>query len=133
MRIGIDVGGTNTDAVLMAGAEVKVSTTAEATVGVRNALHALLAAAACPPGDIDAVMIGTTHFLNAVMERRRLAPVIALRISLPAAAQVAPFADWPEDLRALAEGASHLVHDGHEVDSRPIASLDEAAIRGIAA
>ena len=122
MRIGIDVGGTNTDAVLMAGTRVvhalKVSTTAGATTGVRRALWALLAETAVAGGDIEAVMIGTTHFLNAVMERARLAPVAALRISLPAAAQVKPFADWPPDLRGIVEGASYMVRGGHEVDGR---------------
>ena len=136
MRIGIDVGGTNTDAVLMAGAEVvhavKVSTTAEATAGVRHALETLLAESGVATGEIEAVMIGTTHFLNAVMERARLAPVAALRISLPAAAQVKPFADWPTDLRQIVEGASHMARGGHEVDGRPIVPLDHDAIRAAA-
>jgi N-methylhydantoinase A/oxoprolinase/acetone carboxylase beta subunit len=46
MRIGIDVGGTNTDAVLMDGrrvlAKVKALTTADVTGGISSALGALL-------------------------------------------------------------------------------------------
>ncbi|MDT7703849.1 MAG: hypothetical protein QOJ30_6174, partial [Pseudonocardiales bacterium] len=47
MRIGIDVGGTNTDAVLMDGdrvlAEVKSPTSADVTTGILDGLRSLLA------------------------------------------------------------------------------------------
>src|SRR5207244_3493102 len=88
-RIGIDVGGTNTDAVLLEDARVvhavKTPTTADVTSGVAEALRRLLQSAAqprtaprAPSGDrfaIDAVMIGTTHFTNAVVQRRDLTRV----------------------------------------------------------
>ncbi|QRG04569.1 hypothetical protein EZH22_15375 [Xanthobacter dioxanivorans] len=88
-RIGIDVGGTNTDAVLLEGGKVlaalKRPTTVDVADGVRQALVDLVAAAAGRPalGRIEAVMIGTTHFTNAVVERRHLDRVAALRIGLP--------------------------------------------------
>jgi N-methylhydantoinase A/oxoprolinase/acetone carboxylase beta subunit len=132
MRIGIDVGGTNTDAVLIEGASVlgtaKTTTTADITSGITAALNLLLANGGIAPTRVDAVMIGTTHFTNAVIERRGLTKVAAIRVSLPAAAQVKPFADWPKDLRALVEGDSFMVRGGHEVDGRPIAPLDRAAL-----
>ena len=133
MQVGIDVGGTNTDAVLVEHGrvlhEVKTATTADVTSGVRRSLELLLERSGVDREAVDAAMIGTTHFLNAVMERRRLRPIAALRISLPAAAQVRPYADWPADLRALVEDATFMVRGGHEVDGRPIVPLDEAAIR----
>ena len=46
------------------------------------------------------VMIGTTHFTNAVVQRRDLAPTAAVRLGLPATASLPPMVDWPEDLRA---------------------------------
>ena len=52
-------------------------------------------------GAIDGVVIGTTHFVNAVVQRRDLARVAAVRIGLPAGASLPPFCDWPEDLAAL--------------------------------
>ncbi|MEA2788442.1 MAG: hypothetical protein QOG73_848, partial [Acetobacteraceae bacterium] len=83
-RIGIDVGGTNTDAVLIDDnrvlAAVKTTTTADVLNGVRSALQQLLAQTAEGPGGISAVVIGTTHFTNAVIERRGLQRVGALRI-----------------------------------------------------
>src|SRR5437016_6563493 len=86
-RIGIDVGGTNTDAVLLDGervvAAVKTPTTADVTGGVTRALADLLAAAPAA-ARVDAVMIGTTHFTNAVVQRRGLTRIAALRIGLPA-------------------------------------------------
>ena len=51
-RIGIDVGGTNTDAVLLEDARVvhavKTPTTADVTSGVTDALRRLLDATAAP-------------------------------------------------------------------------------------
>ena len=133
-RIGIDVGGTNTDAVLIDGnrvvASVKTTTTADVLSGVRSALAALLAHG--DPGKIGAVVIGTTHFTNAVIERRSLQRVGALRIGLPASASLPPFIDWPEDLAAIVRGQVHMVAGGHEYDGRPIVPLDLTAIRDAA-
>ncbi|MCC6674033.1 MAG: hypothetical protein IT339_02470, partial [Thermomicrobiales bacterium] len=77
-RIGIDVGGTNTDAVLMRGTEVvakiKTPTTDDVTSGITTALNHVLGVSQTPTSDIAGVMIGTTHFTNAVVERKRLQP-----------------------------------------------------------
>jgi len=78
------------------------------------------------------VVIGTTHFTNAVIERRGLQRVGALRIGLPASASLPPFIDWPEDLAALVRGEAHMVAGGHEYDGRPIVPLDASAIRDAA-
>jgi N-methylhydantoinase A/oxoprolinase/acetone carboxylase beta subunit len=135
-RIGIDVGGTNTDAVLIDGSRVlgavKTPTTADVLGGVRTALNKLLAQTAADPGDIVAVVIGTTHFTNAVIERRALQRVGALRIGLPASASLPPFIDWPDDLASIVRGQVHMVAGGHEYDGRPIVPLDLGAIRDAA-
>lgn len=135
-RIGIDVGGTNTDAVLIEGsrvlAAVKTNTTADVLSGVRTALAQLLAQAGGGAQGIAAVVIGTTHFTNAVIERRQLQRVGALRIGLPASASLPPFIDWPEDLAALVRSDIAMVEGGHEYDGRPIVPLDRTAIRAAA-
>ena len=78
MRIGIDVGGTNTDAVLMDGTTVvtstKTPTTQNVSEGITKALQTIIEDANLDVSQIDGVMIGTTHFTNAVVERRRLTP-----------------------------------------------------------
>jgi N-methylhydantoinase A/oxoprolinase/acetone carboxylase beta subunit len=129
-RIGIDVGGTNTDAVLLEDDRVlhalKTPTTADVMSGVKAALAGV--APAIGPQGVQAVMIGTTHFVNAVVQRRGLAPIGALRIGLPAAASLPPFCDWPADLAALVRGQLHQVEGGHDYDGRPIMPLDERAV-----
>jgi len=131
-RIGIDVGGTNTDAVLIDNGEVlravKAPTSEDVTGGIIAALSALRAAPA-GQGDIDSVMIGTTHFVNAIVQRRSLSPVGALRIGDPVSGSLMPFCDWPGDLAQIARGGVWSVGGGHEYDGRPILPLDEDAVR----
>ena len=137
IRIGIDVGGTNTDAVVMRDdvvlAGVKASTTADVMSGVVAALRAVLAESGLAPAAIDVVMIGTTHFTNAVVQRRDLAPTAAVRLGLPATASLPPMVDWPEDLREAIGNHAYLAHGGHEFDGRILSPLDEGELRGIAA
>jgi len=136
MRIGIDVGGTNTDAVLMDGnavlAEVKTATTGDVTSGVAAAISGLAAARSFEPGQVRAVMIGTTHFTNAIVEARRLAPTAAIRLALPATRALPPMVDWPERLVEALGGHVYLCHGGHEFDGRAIAPLDEGELRRVA-
>ena len=80
------------------------------------------------PGQIAAVMIGTTHFTNAFVERRRLSPVGVLRIALPAARGVPPLTDWPADLVAAIGRNVHCVRGGYHYDGRLNAPLDEQAV-----
>ncbi len=131
--IGIDVGGTNTDAVLIEGrkveASVKTTTTEDVTTGIVRALSALVAKSPGLLGSVRAVMIGTTHFTNAVIERRRLSRVAAVRIGLPASSSLPPFVDWPEDLRELVRAEVFAIEGGHEYDGRPIVPFDERGMR----
>ncbi len=137
IRIGIDVGGTNTDAVVMDGdtvlAGVKAPTTADVMTGVVNALKMVLTASGMAPSAVDVVMIGTTHFTNAVVQRRDLAQTAAVRLGLPATASLPPMVDWPEDLRATIGNHYWLAHGGNEFDGRVISPLDEDELLGIAA
>ncbi len=137
MHIGIDVGGTNTDAVLVEGrqvlAECKRTTTADVTSGIVDAVGGLRAACAFDPASVQAVMIGTTHFVNAVVEGRGLARTAAVRLGLPATRALPPFVDWPERLRRVIGGHGYLCHGGHEYDGRLISPLDVDELRGVAA
>src|ERR1700719_3774223 len=112
-RIGVDVGGTNTDAVLLEDGRVvhavKTPTTADVTGGIIAALGLLTRHPEVGRGRIDGVVIGTTHFVNAVVQRRHLSPVAAIRIGLPASASLPPFCDWPADLANLVRGDGVLV------------------------
>ncbi|CAA9583690.1 MAG: Hydantoinase/oxoprolinase family protein [uncultured Thermomicrobiales bacterium] len=133
LRIGIDVGGTNTDAVLMDDARVvakiKTPTTEDVTSGITAALRHVLETSGTATGDVAGVMIGTTHFTNAVVERRRLQPTAAVRLGLPATAALPPMVDWPADLAAVLGDHHHLCHGGHEFDGREISPFDEGEVR----
>tara|TARA_R110000824_G_scaffold45409_20_gene131376 strand:- start:6130 stop:7692 length:1563 start_codon:yes stop_codon:yes gene_type:complete len=135
-RIGIDVGGTNTDAVILVGTEVlastKVPTTKDIQSGVAKAAAAVMEEAGLSVEHIQEVMIGTTQFTNAFIERKKLTPICSIRIALPATTSVRPFTDWPEDLAAMIGQHSFLVGGGHEFDGRKIAELDEGEVARIA-
>jgi N-methylhydantoinase A/oxoprolinase/acetone carboxylase beta subunit len=135
-RIGIDVGGTNTDAVLIEDgrvrAAVKAPTTLDVTGGILGALRRLAGTGAIGTAPVDAVMIGTTHFINAVVQRRWLSNVGAIRIGLPASASLPPFCDWPPDLAAGVAGAVEMVEGGHDYDGRIFMPLDRAAVQDAA-
>ncbi len=137
LRIGIDVGGTNTDAVLMDDlvviAKIKTPTTEDVTSGITTALRHVLDVSGTPTSAIAGVMIGTTHFTNAVVERRRLQPTAAVRLGLPATAALPPMVDWPEDLRAVLGGQYYLCHGGYEFDGREISKFDPEEIKAAAA
>jgi N-methylhydantoinase A/oxoprolinase/acetone carboxylase beta subunit len=136
MRIGIDVGGTNTDAVLMDEMRVvawhKTVTTADVSSGIIDALEQVLASGKCRPEDVGAVMIGTTHFTNAVVERKRLLKVAAVRIALPATQALPPMIDWPHDLKETLGNHAFFVRGGFEFNGRQISALDEDEIRRLA-
>lgn len=136
MRIGIDVGGTNTDAVLMDGRHVagwaKSPTTRDVSSGITDVLKKLLASTKVAPDAINAVMLGTTHFTNAVVERRSLSRTAVVRVGLPATGALRPFVDWPQDLIHAIGGVSYLVHGGYEFDGRLIAPLNEQEVRDVA-
>ncbi len=135
MHIGIDVGGTHTDAVVVDGrrvlADVKTPTTADVTGGIRAALRELTEG--LDTARVTAVMIGTTHFTNAVVERRRLVPTACVRLAAPATTALPPMVDWPDDLRDALGGHWYIAQGGHEVDGRTIAPLDRDELKRIAA
>src|SRR5271170_477885 len=132
-RIGIDVGGTNTDAVLLENGRVvhgvKTPTTQDVTGGIVAALDLLGRHPEVARGAIDGVVIGTTHFVNAVVQRRGLSRIAAIRIGLPTGASLPPFCDWPADLAALVRGAVFMLEGGHDYDGRPIMPFDETGMR----
>ncbi|MGI8857306.1 MAG: hydantoinase/oxoprolinase N-terminal domain-containing protein [Thermomicrobiales bacterium] len=137
LRIGVDVGGTNTDAVALDGrrllAAAKRPTTADVTEGIVAALSAVIAEADVPRAAIGRVMIGTTHFTNAVVQRRDLLRTAVIRLGAPATLLLQPFVDWPEDVAAAVSGQGMIVPGGFEFDGREISAFDDASIRDAAA
>ena len=132
MRIGIDVGGTHTDAVLIDGEELltstKALTSADVTTGILDALATVIDDSGIDQNSVDAVMLGTTQFTNAVVERRELAEVAAIRIGLPSGDGLPPMLGWPDDIAAALGRHVYQIHGGYLYDGQPVAPLNDAEI-----
>ncbi|XP_035686515.1 uncharacterized protein LOC118422835 [Branchiostoma floridae] len=133
--IGVDVGGTNTDAVVLQGDQVvswiKQVTTADVTTGVARAVRAVLVQLKDKnlQGTITRVNIGTTHFVNALVQRRDLVSVSVVRLCGTASRALPPFCDFPQDLKKVVCGSYHLVNGGLQFDGQEISSLEEEELR----
>ncbi|KAK2035439.1 hydantoinase/oxoprolinase [Colletotrichum zoysiae] len=143
VRIGVDVGGTNTDAVVIdlslqhtanrgVLAHFKTPTTPDASAGIETAVSTVLAAAGLTgsPERIASVTIGTTHFINAVIERdvRRLQRVGVLRLSKSFLREVPAFAEFPPDLAAVIRSYVGIVDGGLHIDGSQEAPVVEAQV-----
>jgi len=133
MKLGIDVGGTNTDAVLLDGRTVLSSAKAPTTADVIGGILASVrdTTAGHDLSQIEAVLIGTTHFINAITQARELAPVAAVRLSTPPQLLV-PMVDWPPALRESIGNHVFIVHGGSQFDGSPLNRLDEPALIEVA-
>ncbi|KAI2627014.1 hydantoinase [Hypomontagnella submonticulosa] len=139
--VGVDVGGTNTDSVLLdiskSSAEAvlashKAPTTSNVTLSVHASLEALLSKSAAKAIDITALAIGTTHFLNAIIEKdtSRVEKVAVLRLASHGfSSGTPPFADWPKALEKIVHGHSAIIPGGCNIDGTLIGHVDEAAVR----
>jgi len=132
-RLGIDVGGTNTDAVLIDEnlniiADIKQPTSADVYTGILDALKCILAASKVDRKAITKAMLGTTQCTNAIIERKHLAKIGILRIGAPASVAIPPMIDWDDTLKKVAV-ASTIVGGGYEYNGKEIAPFDKAAAR----
>jgi N-methylhydantoinase A/oxoprolinase/acetone carboxylase beta subunit len=132
-RLGIDVGGTNTDAVIMDRADrviakAKVPGTPDITGGITAAIDAVLSGPGAGPERITHVMLGTTHATNAVLERRQLRRIAVIRIGGPATHSIRPMFGWPADLAGAISAGAVIVDGGIEFDGRDLSPLDTEGI-----
>lgn len=132
-RLGVDVGGTMTDGVLLdeqdqVVSKTKVPNSDDIVNGIQSAIRHLLTVARVDPSQVRLAMLGTTQVTNAIIERRGLNRVLSFRLGAPATTGVKPLAAWPEDLAKFGGGLAYIVRGGHEFDGRPIAALDEREI-----
>lgn len=134
LRIGIDVGGTNTDAAVLHGNEVvaatKATTTEDVTSGILTALTSVLEG--IDPNEVESVFIGTTHFINAIAQAKDLARIAAVRIATPPQS-LFPMIDWPDHLLPIIGDDFYVVKGGSQFDGRLLNELDEQGLRDTAA
>lgn len=140
--IGIDVGGTNTDSVLLDPRRVnepnhgifswhKSVTTPDVSDGIQAAILKLFEEHREKMKEVMAVTIGTTHFINAVIEqdRARLNKVAVIRLCSLFSRYSPPFCDFPEGLAEVVNGYIGYCTGGNQVDGQEINELDELEIR----
>ena len=124
------------DAVLLDGdrvlAKTKRSTTPDVSTGIQSALADHAEAGDSTHVEVNAVMIGTTHFTNAFIEGRQLNSVAVVRLCLPATQGVPPLTDWPASARYRVSTRTFLCHGGHEYDGRRISPVDPKELLRVA-
>jgi N-methylhydantoinase A/oxoprolinase/acetone carboxylase beta subunit len=99
------------------------------TSGIISALEGVRESVDAP---VAAVMIGTTQFTNAVVQRSGLEPVAVVRLGAPATESLPPLVDWPADLAESVLGRACILPGGHEFDGRELTPISESALRGAA-
>ncbi|KAB8295723.1 hypothetical protein EYC80_008548 [Monilinia laxa] len=128
--IGIDVGGTNTDAVILQDENIlawhKTPTTPDIQDGVEQAITAVIKSAQISKDSIDFIKIGTTQFVNAVLEQNatKLDKVAVIRLCGPYSRGSPPFVGFPHSLRRLMEGHYGYVDGGLQVDGTSISEVN---------
>ncbi len=75
-------------------ATVKTVTSADVFSGMVHAVQQMI-----NNTEITAIMVGTTHFINALLQRQELAKVCIIRICGPATRSIPPMSNWPQDLK----------------------------------
>jgi len=122
--IGIDIGGTNIDAVLLDEDEkILRSCKIPQDLGVEQAIKAL------SPPSIKAIHIGTTLATNAILEGKGLFKVGVIRLAGQRPGTLDPCFKWPEHLRDNVFVGVRTVMGGYRCDSLEMAPLKEAEIK----
>lgn len=136
-RLGIDVGGTNTDAVIIDDnlnvvAKFKTPTTKDVSTGIQKAIKNILKESAVDKDQLLYATLGTTHCTNAIVERKLLGRVAIIRIGKPATMAITPMIDWPSELTEAIGGEYFFIGGGHELSGLEISALDTEEIKAIA-
>lgn len=133
--------GTNTDAVAIDKAQqhtpnrgllshFKTPTSPDVTQGIEDAVRAVLTLSKLSTSDIASVTVGTTHFINAAIERdvRRLNKVAIIRLSKSFLREVPPFSDFPPGLAKIINGYVGYVDGGLHIDGSEESPVDESQV-----
>ncbi|KAL9642493.1 hypothetical protein ABK040_011060 [Willaertia magna] len=131
--VGIDVGSTTTDIALVeiSTGSVKTSfksaTTLDITEGILNGIEkVILDGNINPSNDVACFIIGTTHFINALISfSTSLEKVAVIRLSGSAFSAFPPFEGFPNELKEIVEGDFIIINGGYEVDGRLIQEVSE--------
>jgi len=121
--IGIDIGGTHTDGVLLdrKGKSItdgKTTTTTCLDRGVKTVIAQMLMQSGVSHSEIGSVVIGTTHATNAILECKNLLKVGLLRLMVGKPSFPSPGFNWPASIKSKVIGAYEICEGGYECDGR---------------
>ena len=134
LRLGLAVGATSTDGVVLVGpgrlvAKAKVPSANGLAASITAVVRRLTADDGIAPESISRVMLAAGTAADALTRHRDLTRVATLRIGSPLTHAVPPLATWPAGLRAAVSAGTALVAGGAEVDGREATPLDADAVR----
>jgi N-methylhydantoinase A/oxoprolinase/acetone carboxylase beta subunit len=112
MKLGIDVGGTNTDAVIVRNDSKLLSwskqlTTKDIISGIELVAKEVLTEANILPEQIEGVFVGTTHVLNALYHPVNLSKTALIRITKKPSL-IEPAVQWPDNLKKYISKVYHF-------------------------
>ncbi|MBA4696091.1 MAG: hydantoinase/oxoprolinase family protein [Legionella sp.] len=130
-RIGIDIGGTNTDAVLVSSDNkilhtAKTKTTVDICSGFTKSISAVLSE---NKELISSVFAGTTHAINALLQAKDLSKVGVLRLAGHLPNTIPACFNWPVTLKNALFAASKTLPGGFNCDGSEITPLSKEITR----
>jgi len=133
-KIGIDVGGTNTDLVLVDAdgkitSHMKTATTEDVNTGIKTALSHVLKETQVGSDEITGIFIGTTQITNAVLQQANLYKVGVIRLAGHHPTSIPSCYGWPESLKKSLYIDTITVGGGYECDGDIITSTNHAEIK----
>lgn len=132
--IGLDVGGTHTDGVILnaegkAVAWGKTTTTPHLGDGIRTIIAQLLAQTNIKTETILRVVMGTTHATNAILEGKHLLPTGLLRLLNGKPRYPSSGFGWPQALKHSVIGAVECCEGGYECDGKASPRFNRREVR----
>jgi N-methylhydantoinase A/oxoprolinase/acetone carboxylase beta subunit len=135
--IGMDVGGTNTDAVLVNAsqqivAKHKTFTTTNPAEGILQAMQQLLDSSQCDKSAVKGLFIGTTHATNAILDCQNLFRVGVIRLAGYRPSSLGCCAFWPKELYQAVFVDCITIDGGFTCDGKGISPFDKLQAKNAA-
>ncbi|MFQ5729459.1 MAG: hydantoinase/oxoprolinase N-terminal domain-containing protein [Waddliaceae bacterium] len=132
--IGIDIGGTHTDAVLVDEnlkivASFKTETTSPLEEGVKTGITFLLESSGVDKTGVNGIYVGTTHATNAILKGTDLYRVGVIRLAGHYPTSLRPCFAWPKEVQSCVFSGCETIDGGSECDSRVITPFNPKQAR----
>jgi N-methylhydantoinase A/oxoprolinase/acetone carboxylase beta subunit len=108
----------------------KKATTPDVADGIQASIESALTSSSIPRDSVEAVVIGTTSFVNSLVERdiNRLERVAVIRLCGVFTRLAPPFISFPYALRRILEGPVHFANGGLQVDGSEISEVSPQGV-----